>query len=214
MLKHLLLLPSACCWPPVHSPSTTSAKGDQPIPQREVAFEKQLGIPGIMSSKIRLDEMQSRIGRRQADRVELDAAGDLQVASPWQPADEDPPLLSARPDYVAEQGAIYLRDLELISVKTEPVGVGTALTRCCPPSTSRSRCSSPRPPSTGLTAVARTKPGSRIKSKPSRWSPVTGHPLQAALIPNRALFSSTPGARFFFSSSPLPHNAHHSHLDS
>ncbi len=35
-----------------------------------------------MSSKIRLDEMQSRIGRRQADRVELDAAGDLQVASP------------------------------------------------------------------------------------------------------------------------------------
>ena len=33
--------------------------------KERVAFEKQLGIPGIMSSKIRLDDMQSRIGRRQ-----------------------------------------------------------------------------------------------------------------------------------------------------
>ena len=35
-----------------------------------------------MSSKIRLDDMQNRIGRSQADKVELDAAGELQVASP------------------------------------------------------------------------------------------------------------------------------------
>ena len=40
--------------------------------------------------------------------------------------------LSARPDYVAEQGAIYLRDLELISVKTEPADVGAALTPLLP----------------------------------------------------------------------------------
>ena len=157
-----------------------------------------------MSSKIRLDEMQSRIGRRQADRVELDAAGDLQVASPWQPADEDPPLLSARPDYVAEQGAIYLRDLELISVKTEPVDVGTALTPLLPTFNQSLSLFLSQTPSTGLTAVARTKPGSRIKSKPSRWSPTDWSSPSSCSDPQpRPSSLQLQGRGFFFSSSPF-----------
>lgn len=101
--------------------------------KNQVAFEKQLGIPGIMSSKIRLDEMHSRIGRSKADRVELDAAGDLQVSSPLGSQQMKIRLtLSARPDYVAEQGAIYLRDLELLSVKTEPADIGAALSPVLP----------------------------------------------------------------------------------
>ncbi|MFM4702292.1 lipoprotein [Aeromonas bivalvium] len=101
--------------------------------KQQVAFEKQIGIPGIMSSKIRLDEMQSRIGRSRSDRIELDAAGDLQVASPLGSQQMKIRLsLSARPDYVAEQGAIYLRDLELLSVKTEPADIGTALSPLLP----------------------------------------------------------------------------------
>ncbi|PJG57862.1 lipoprotein [Aeromonas cavernicola] len=101
--------------------------------KEQVAFEKQLGIPGIISSKIRLDEMQSRIGRSQADRIELDAAGDLQVSSPLGSQQMKIRFaLRARPDYVADQGAIYLRDLELISVKTEPADIGAALTPLLP----------------------------------------------------------------------------------
>ena len=126
MLKHLLLLPlslllAACS---LTQYNVSESEINQYLKER-VAFEKQLGIPGIMSSKVRLDEMQSRIGRSRADRVELDAAGDLQVSSPLGSQQMKVRLsLSARPDYVAEQGAIYLRDLELISVKTEPADVG------------------------------------------------------------------------------------------
>ena len=74
MLKHLLLLPFALLLAACSLTQYSVSEGEinQYLKER-VAFEKQLGIPGIMSSKIRLDEMQSRIGRRQADRVELDA---------------------------------------------------------------------------------------------------------------------------------------------
>ena len=79
MLKQLLLLPlalllGACS---LAQYNVSEAEINQYL-KDQVSFEKQLGIPGIMSSKIRLDEMQSRIGRKQADRIELHAAGDLQ----------------------------------------------------------------------------------------------------------------------------------------
>ena len=134
MLKHLLLLPFALLLAACSLTQYSVSEGEinQYLKER-VAFEKQLGIPGIMSSKIRLDDMQSRIGRSQADKVELDAAGELQVASPLGSQQMKIRLsLRARPDYVAEQGAIYLRDLELISVKTEPADVGTALSPLLP----------------------------------------------------------------------------------
>ena len=120
MLKHLLLLPfvlllAACS---LTQYSVSEGEINQYLKER-VAFEKQLGIPGIMSSKIRLDDMQSRIGRSQADKVELDAAGELQVASPLGSQQMKIRLsLRARPDYVAEQGAIYLRDLGTSLIKT------------------------------------------------------------------------------------------------
>lgn len=135
MLKYLLLLPlslllAACS--SLTQYNVSESEINQYLKDR-VAFEKEIGIPGIMSSKIRLDDLTSRIGRSRADRVELDAAGDLQVASPLGSQQMKIRLsLSARPDYVAEQGAIYLRDLELISVRTEPADVGTALTPLLP----------------------------------------------------------------------------------
>jgi hypothetical protein len=75
MLKHLLLLPLSLLLAACSLTQYNVSEGEinQYLKER-VAFEKQLGIPGIMSSKIRLDEMQSRIGRARADRVELDAA--------------------------------------------------------------------------------------------------------------------------------------------
>ncbi|MEN3760231.1 lipoprotein [Aeromonas veronii] len=134
MLKQLLLLPlalllGACS---LTQYNISEVEINQYL-KDQVSFEKQLGIPGIMSSKIRLDEMQSRIGRKQADRIELDAAGDLQVSSPLGSQQMKIRFaLSARPDYVADQGAIYLRDLELVSVKTEPADIGAALTPLLP----------------------------------------------------------------------------------
>ena len=105
MLKHLLLLPFALLLAACSLTQYSVSEGEinQYLKER-VAFEKQLGIPGIMSSKIRLDDMQSRIGRSQADKVELDAAGELQVASPLGSQQMKIRLsLRARPDYVAEQ---------------------------------------------------------------------------------------------------------------
>ncbi|MGY3856396.1 MULTISPECIES: lipoprotein [Aeromonas] len=135
MLKHLLLLPFALLLAACSSLtqySVSESEINQYLKER-VAFQKEIGIPGIMSSRISLDDLTSRIGRTRSDRVELDAAGDLQVASPLGSQQMKVRLsLSARPDYVADQGAIYLRDLELISVKTEPADVGAALTPLLP----------------------------------------------------------------------------------
>ena len=134
MLKQLLLLPlalllGACS---LTQYNVSEAEINQYL-KDQVSFEKQLGIPGIMSSKIRLDEMQSRIGRKQADRIELDAAGDLDIISPLGNRQMKITFsLRARPEYMAEQGAIYLRDLELLSVETEPADIGAALTPLLP----------------------------------------------------------------------------------
>ncbi|WP_421196880.1 lipoprotein [Aeromonas enteropelogenes] len=134
MLKQLLLLPlvlllGACS---LTQYNVSEAEINQYL-KDQVSFEKQLGIPGIMSSKIRLDDMQSRIGRSQPDRIELDAAGDLQVLSPLGNQQMKVRFaLRARPEYLADQGAIYLRDLELLSVKTEPADIGAALTPLLP----------------------------------------------------------------------------------
>ncbi|MGL5031640.1 MAG: lipoprotein [Aeromonas sp.] len=101
--------------------------------KEKVTFDKQLGIPGIMSSQIHLDHLQSRIGRTDPNRIELDAAGDLRVNSSLGSQQITVNfVLSARPDYVPEQGAIYLRDLHLLSVSTQPANIGAALTPLLP----------------------------------------------------------------------------------
>lgn len=130
MLKHLLLLPFALLLAACATTQYNVSESDiNRYLNDKIAFEKELGIPGIMSGKISLDDLTSRIGRSQADKVELDAAGDLQMTSPLGSQQMKVHLsLRARPDYVAEQGAIYLRDLEVLSVRTEPAEVGAALT--------------------------------------------------------------------------------------
>ncbi len=134
MFKSLLLLPltlllSACS---LTQYSVTEQQINDYLASR-AGFEKRLGIPGIMSSQIRLGEMKSHIGRSAPDKVDLDTAGDLVVASPMgQQSLKIRLTLRARPDYVPAQGAIYLKDLELLSVKTEPADVGAALTPLLP----------------------------------------------------------------------------------
>ena len=140
--------------------------------------------------------MQSRIGRSQAGGIELDAAGDLQVGEP----------------------AIYLRGSELLSVKTEPADVGTALPRCLPTFNQSSPVPLPDP-------VYRLD-GSRQNEardqgegrSPQGGAGPTGHPppLQTDVTPAAAPSLFTPPGAVFSSQAPplAPHNAHHSHLDS
>ncbi|ENY71891.1 lipoprotein [Aeromonas diversa] len=99
----------------------------------KAGFEKSLGIPGIMSAKIRLGDLKSHIGRSAPDKIDLDGAGDLTITTPsGRQAMSVRLALRARPDYQPKQGAIYLQDLELISVATEPDDVGAALTPLLP----------------------------------------------------------------------------------
>lgn len=99
----------------------------------QVGFERQLSLPGLLSAKVRFNDLTSHIGRSQPDKVDLDAAGHLTLQTPiGQQALTLRLALRARPDYQPEQGAIYLRDLEVLSVSTEPANIGSALTPLLP----------------------------------------------------------------------------------
>ena len=172
MLKHLLLLPFALLLAACSLTQYSVSEGEinQYLKER-VAFEKQLGIPA--SCRARSDSMTCKAASAAArpTRSSWMPPASCRWQAPWQPADEDPPLLRARPDYVAEQGAIYLRDLELLSRQDRAGGRGRRPLPCsCPPFNQSLSCSSHRPPVYRLDGSRQNEARIRRRSKPSRWS--------------------------------------------
>lgn len=135
-LSRRLLAPSLALLLGACASLTTTSISEQQINDylaSKAGFEKSLGIPGIMSAQIRLGDLKSHIGRSAPDKIDLDGMGDLTITTPaGRQAMSVRLSLRARPDYQPAQGAIYLQDLELRSITTEPADVGAALTPLLP----------------------------------------------------------------------------------
>ena len=137
------------------SPSTASARARSTSTSERVASRNSWGSPASASSKIRLDDMQSCIGRSQADKVELDAAAICRWRALGSQRMKIRLSLRARPDYVAEQGAIYLRDLRGCSRSRQSRPTGGRPHPAAALTFNQSHSSSPRPRSIGSMAAAR-----------------------------------------------------------
>ncbi|QCR35941.1 lipoprotein [Nissabacter sp. SGAir0207] len=89
--------------------------------QKHDQFAKQIGVPGLVEANIVLTQLQSQIGRAQPDHVTLTGHANIRINSLLGAQQAEMDLtLDARPEFNKEQGAIYLKDLQLTDYSVQP----------------------------------------------------------------------------------------------
>ena len=84
-------------------------------------FEKDIGVAGLVNAHILLTDLSSQIGREEPDKVTLTGRAKISVTSLFGPQDADMQLkMKAQPVFDAQQGAVYLRDLEIVDAQVQP----------------------------------------------------------------------------------------------
>lgn len=84
-------------------------------------FEKQIGVAGLADAHIVLSDLAVQIGREEPGKVTLNGVTTVNISSLFGPQQATMKLkMKAQPVFVAAEGAIYLRDLELTGVEVQP----------------------------------------------------------------------------------------------
>lgn len=84
-------------------------------------FQKQIGISGLVNADITVDQLSSQIGRTDPNKITLTGHANVNISSILGPQTSDMQItLQAQPIYNAEQGAIFLRDMELTDYTVKP----------------------------------------------------------------------------------------------
>ncbi|MCZ4058717.1 lipoprotein [Pantoea sp. LMR881] len=89
--------------------------------QKRNNYEKDIGVAGLVNAHIVLSNLTSQIGRDTPGTVTLSGKADINVSSLFGPQQADMQLkMRAQPVFDQQQGAIYLRDLEIIDAQVQP----------------------------------------------------------------------------------------------
>jgi len=89
--------------------------------QKHNNYEKDIGVSGLVNAHIVLNNLTSQIGREDPGKVTLSGSAKINVTSLFGPQQADMQLkMRAQPVYDQQQGAIYLRDLEIIDAQVAP----------------------------------------------------------------------------------------------
>ncbi len=84
-------------------------------------FQKQVGIPGVADARITLTDLSSQIGRAEPGKITLSGNADIDVKSLFGKKKADLTLtLKATPVFNKAEGAIYLKDLEVVKYTVQP----------------------------------------------------------------------------------------------
>jgi len=84
-------------------------------------YEKDIGVAGLVNAHILLTDLSSQIGREEPDKVTLSGNAKINVSSLFGPQQADMQLkMKAQPVFDAQQGAIFLRDLEIVDAQVQP----------------------------------------------------------------------------------------------
>ncbi len=84
-------------------------------------YEKDIGVAGLVNAHILLTDLSSQIGREEPDRVTLTGKAKINGTSLLGPQEADMQLkMKAQPVFDVQQGAIYLRDLEVVDAQVRP----------------------------------------------------------------------------------------------
>lgn len=89
--------------------------------QKHNNYEKDIGVSGLVNAHIVLNNLTSQIGRAEPGKVSLSGDAKINVTSLFGPQQADMQLtMRAQPIYDPQQGAIFLRDLEITDAQVAP----------------------------------------------------------------------------------------------
>lgn len=89
--------------------------------QKHNNYEKDIGVSGLVNAHIVLNNLTSQIGRTEPGKVSLSGNAKINVTSLFGPQQADMQLtMRAQPVYDPQQGAIFLRDLEITDAQVAP----------------------------------------------------------------------------------------------
>ncbi len=89
--------------------------------QKRNNFEKDIGVSGLVNAHIVLSELNSQIGREEPGKVTLSGKANINVTSLFGPQQAEMLLkMKAQPVYNAQEGAIYLHDLQIVDAQVQP----------------------------------------------------------------------------------------------
>ncbi|ANE77228.1 lipoprotein [Dickeya solani] len=101
--------------------------------QQHNDYQKQLGVPGVLDAQITLTELTSQIGRAEPGKVTLSGNAKVDISSLLGKQQADMKLtLKAQPVFNKEEGAIYLKDMELVDYSVQPEKLQTVLQTLTP----------------------------------------------------------------------------------
>ncbi|WP_279027752.1 lipoprotein [Gibbsiella quercinecans] len=101
--------------------------------QKHNDYKKQIGVPGLVDANIVLTQLQSQIGRSEPGKVTLSGNAKVSITSILGPQEADLQLsLKAQPVYDREQGAVFLKDMELTDYKVQPEKMDTVMKALTP----------------------------------------------------------------------------------
>ncbi|AIR68110.1 lipoprotein [Dickeya fangzhongdai] len=101
--------------------------------QQHNDYQKQLGVPGVVDAQITLTELTSQIGRAEPGKVTLSGNAKVDISSLLGKQQADMKLtLKAQPVFNKDEGAIYLKDMELVDYSVQPEKLQTVLQTLTP----------------------------------------------------------------------------------
>ena len=89
--------------------------------QKRNNYEKDIGVAGLVNAHIVLSNLSSQIGREEPGKITLSGKASINVSSLFGPQQAEMQLkMKAQPVFDKQQGAIYLRDLEIVDAEVQP----------------------------------------------------------------------------------------------
>lgn len=101
--------------------------------QKHNNYEKQIGVAGLVDAHIVLTDLNSKIGREEADKVTLTGKATVDISSLFGPQHAEMLLtMKAQPVFDKEKGAIFLKDMQLTDVQAQPAKMQGVLNTLTP----------------------------------------------------------------------------------
>jgi hypothetical protein len=84
-------------------------------------YEKNIGVAGLADAHITLTDLSSQIGREEPNKVTLNGKANVNISSLFGPQQAEMTLkMKAQPVFNQQEGAVYLKDMELVDVTVKP----------------------------------------------------------------------------------------------
>ncbi|WP_416347569.1 lipoprotein [Acerihabitans sp. TG2] len=96
-------------------------------------FKKDIGVPGLANAQIVVTGLASEIGRAEPNKVRLTGDAKVNIDTLWGSQQANAKLtLQAQPVFDKTQGAIYLKDMQLLDYQVQPANVETTFSALKP----------------------------------------------------------------------------------